>query len=121
MVFTYYIIWMIRQFFVRLGFQISNFVKHPLRVFLTCAIFVVAGLLLDGTMFRLWRLSRDTDELAARTVQMRIETTKLDHKILQSKDPNFLELEARERLDLASEGDLVFVFSDETNENGTAL
>ncbi len=110
---AYNLIWMIRQFFSRLSHQISDFVQHPLRVLVTCSVLVVMGLLLDGTLIRLWRLTRDSNDLAARTAQMRVETVKLDQKIRQAKDPNFLELEARDRLDLASEGDLVFVFSDD--------
>ena len=34
-------------------------------------------------------------------------------KIRNAKDPQFIEIQARDRFDLAGEGDLIFVFSDE--------
>ncbi len=112
MIFTYNLVWMIRRFFTRIGQNISDFVQHPIRVFLTCLIFVSAGLLLDGTLIRLWRLNRDSHEIAARISNLQVETMKVDHELRQTRDPNFLELQARDRLDLANKGDLVFVFSD---------
>lgn len=104
---------MIRFFFAHLAKIVNDFLQHPLRVFVTCACIVMAGLILDGSLFRLWRLNRDTLELTKRMQVLRTETNQLDKKIKQAKDPNFLEIEAREKFDLASEGDLIFVFSDE--------
>jgi cell division protein FtsB len=63
-------------------------------------------------LFRLWRLNRDAAELNRRMDKLRAESIDLDKKIKRAKDPNFIELEAREKFDLASEGDLIFVFSD---------
>jgi len=104
---------MISRFFARLGKTVGNFLQHPLRVFAASFFLVGAGLLFDGTVIRLWRLNQDSRELASRMKVVRAESRELEKKINQAKDPNFIELEARERFDLASEGDLVFVFSDE--------
>lgn len=104
---------MIRNFFVRLGQSISSFFHQPLKVLVICSILVFFGLLLDGSLLRLWRLNRDSKQLAQRINNLENESKIIDQKLLRTKDPSFIELEAREKLDLASEGDLVFVFSDE--------
>jgi cell division protein FtsB len=74
---------------------------------------VFFGLLIDGSLLRLWRLNRDSKELTRRIAALAIESKTLDQKIVRAHDPAFIELQAREKLDLASEGDLVFVFSDD--------
>lgn len=104
---------MIRRLFARLAKIISDFLQRPLQVLTVSFFLVAAGLLLDGSLFRLWRLHRDSKEIARRTELLRSETIDLDKKIKRAKDPNFIELEAREKFDLANEGDLIFVFSDE--------
>ena len=112
MIFTYHLVWMIRRNFARVGQKISDFVQYPVRVSITCLVFVMAGLLLDGTLFHLWRLNHDSGEIAGRISQLRTETMKIDNELRQTRDPNFLELQARDRLELANKGDLVFIFSD---------
>ena len=104
---------MIRNFFVRIGQSVSKFFHQPLQVLIVCSLLVFFGLLLDGSLLRLWRLNRDSVELAHRITQLELESKVIDQKLLRTKDPAFIELEAREKLDLASEGDLVFVFSDD--------
>lgn len=103
---------MIRRFFTRIGQKISDFVQHPIRVLVTCLVVVSLGLIVDGTFFRLWNLNHDSKIIATRTSQLRSETMKIDKQLREARDPNYLELQARERLDLTNKGDLVFVFSD---------
>ncbi len=104
---------MIRSFFARIGQLISSFVQNPIKVFVTCLLFVFLALLIDGSLLRLWRLNRDSKEIARRMDLIALQSKDLDQKILRAHDPAFIELQAREKLDLASEGDLVFVFSDD--------
>jgi cell division protein FtsB len=104
---------MIRQFFAHIAKIVSEFIQHSLKVFVTCLILVSMGFLLNGSLFRLWRLNRDSRDLTQRMQVLRKDTTELEKKIKRAQDPNFIELEAREKFDLASEGDLIFVFSDE--------
>jgi cell division protein FtsB len=104
---------MIRFLFARVARIVSDFLQHPLRVLATCLILVLTGLVIDGNLFRLWKLNRDSHFVADRMDILRTNTKQLDEKIKKAKDPNFLEIEAREKFDLASEGDLIFVFSDE--------
>lgn len=104
---------MIRRFFAHIAKNVSDVLQHPLQIFVVCAVLVVAGLLLDGSLFRLWSLHRDSTEISRRMRVLEVETASLDKKIKRARDPNFIELEAREKFDLASEGDLIFVFSDD--------
>lgn len=60
----------------------------------------------------MWRLNRDAEDIDRRMHLVREEISRLDMKIEKASDPSFIELEARERFDLASEGDLIFVFSE---------
>jgi cell division protein FtsB len=104
---------MIRRSFSRLGQIVSHFLQHPLKVFIVSFVLVVTGLVFDGNLIRLWRLNRDSEDLTSRMKVIKSETLNLSKKIDRAREPNFIELEARERFDLANEGDLVFVFSDE--------
>jgi len=104
---------MIRSFFARIGHLISAFVQNPLKVFVGCLIFVFLALLIDGNLLRLWRLNRDSQEISRRIAALSAQSKDLDQKIVRAHDPSFIELQAREKLDLASEGDLVFIFSDD--------
>jgi cell division protein FtsB len=103
---------MIRNFFSHMAEVVSQFLQRPIQVTVVCLLLATAGLLFDGSLFRLWRLNRDATELNRRMDKLRVESRELDQKIKRAKDPNFIELEAREKFDLASEGDLIFVFSD---------
>lgn len=103
---------MLRRFFSRLSYLISDFLQHPLRVFAISFILFSAGLVLDGSLFRLWSLQRDSKEISRRMTVLRRDTKELNNKIKRARDPNFIEMQAREKFDLASEGDLIFVFTD---------
>lgn len=104
---------MIRSLFVKSANTLSRFLQNPLKVFVVCFSLVIVGLIFDGSLFHLWRLKRDSAELATRMQVLRTQSNEIEKKINRARDPNFIELEAREKFDLASEGDLVFVFSDE--------
>ncbi len=71
------------------------------------------NLVLDGSLFRLWSLHRDYDGLQSEIQAVKKQNDKLKGQLQKAKDPAFLEREARDRFDLVSEGDLVFVFSEE--------
>lgn len=103
---------MIRRFFARLSYLVNDFLQNPIRVFAIFAFLVSAGLVLDGSLFRLWSLHRDEQEISTRMKKLRHQTAELDMKITRARDPNFIEMQAREKFDLASEGDLIFVFTD---------
>ncbi len=76
-----------------------------------CMAFAFVHLVLDGTLLRLWALHRDQGLIQNKISDLLLESEKLQIKIDQSFDPNFIEQQARDRFDLVSEGELVFVFS----------
>lgn len=71
------------------------------------------NLVLDGSLLRLWSLHRDHDSIQEKIQVLQSKTTEMKARLAKAKDPAFLEREARDRFDLVSEGDLVFVFSEE--------
>ena len=104
---------MLRGIFANIARLVSQFVHRPLQVLSFCLAIVFVGLVLDGTLFRLWSLYRDSETLAHKTTNVSHEADKLQMQILKAKDTDFIGLQARERFELAGEGDLIFVFADE--------
>lgn len=60
----------------------------------------------------MWGLHSDQKRLTSKINKIQQDTDILNAKIERVLDPNFLELEVRNQLDYAEEGDLIFVFSD---------
>ena len=71
------------------------------------------NLVLDGSLFRLWKLHRDFNQLTTDITSLQGQHMQLKTQLTKAKDPAFMEREARDRFDLVNEGDLVFVFSDD--------
>jgi cell division protein FtsB len=76
-------------------------------------LFIAVNLTIDGSLFHLWSLYRDEVQLGNELAALRAHSTELRSKLQTANDPSFLEKEARDRFDLVSAGDLVFVFTDE--------
>jgi cell division protein FtsB len=104
---------MIRDLISGITSSISKFVHNPVQVLAACFTLVVFGLVLDGTLFRLWGLHRDSRDLSRRIHQMSKNSADIRMKILKARDQDFIEHQARDRLELAGEGELIFVFADE--------
>lgn len=69
------------------------------------------SVLLNGTLFRLWGLHRDFTSISQEIELTHKSIASLGSQLIQAKDPAFIERQARDKLDLAGEHDLVFVFS----------
>jgi len=93
------------------GFR--RFLNHPARVLLACMGVFAISIVLNGNIWRLWGLHRDYDHVTHEILVSRENITNLSSQLKQAKDPSYIERQARDRLDLASENDLVFVFSDQ--------
>ncbi len=104
---------MVTRFIQRISYLISDFINRPFRVLKVCLAFAFIGLIFDGTLFNLWALSRDSNHLENKTKMTLVESKTLKEKIKLANDPQFIELEAHERFELAGENELVFVFSDQ--------
>ena len=96
----------------RLSFRFRQLLNKPIKVALVCAILFVLTLFVNGTLWRVWGLRRDQSTIIEQISNTQKIATFLDVQIKQAKDPSFIERQARDRQDMVSENDLVFVFSD---------
>lgn len=96
----------------RLSFKFRQLLNKPIKVALVCAILFVLTLFVNGTLWRVWGLRRDQSTIIEQISNTQKKATFLDLQIKQAKDPSFIERQARDRQDMVSENDLVFVFSD---------
>lgn len=93
----------------------NDLLHRPHRVFWICAALAATGVVLDGTALRLWSLSRDHQLLAEKIEETRTRSRQLEFRIQEAQQPEFIERQARDQFDLVKEGDLVFVFADESS------
>ena len=89
---------------------ISQLLYRPYFVFLFCLAFLFLNLVVDGTVFQVFRFSRDLRVVQNRIKHLEIKNKKLRKKIEKANDSDFIEKELRERLDYTEEGDLIFLF-----------
>ncbi|MEN0060231.1 MAG: septum formation initiator family protein [Bdellovibrio sp.] len=94
-----------------LGFR--RFLNHPTKVFFCCLSVFIVSIILNGNLFRLWGFHRDFARITAEISSTHDSISQLSSQLKQAKDPAFIERQARDKLDLAGEQDLVFVFSDQ--------
>jgi cell division protein FtsB len=92
---------------------INHLLQAPQKVIWICLVLVTLNLVLDGSLFRLWSLYHENDHIQNKIESIKEQNSDLRARLTKTKDPAFLEREARDRFDLVSEGDLVFVFSEE--------
>jgi cell division protein FtsB len=92
------------------GNWIRDFLNHPRRVALVCLLFVILSAVFNGVLWRLWALHRDQDRRQHEMLVAQQSIVHLKTQLEQARDPAYIERQARDRLDLASEKDLVFVF-----------
>ena len=77
---------------------------------LLCFLFLLINLVLDGTLFRVFRLNRDLRVIQNRIEHIEKKNLDIEDKIKKVSDPEFVEKEVRQRLDYTNEGDLIFIF-----------
>ena len=92
---------------------LRRFLNRPSRVGIFCCFIFIGSIFLNGNIWRLWSLHRDYDQINAEILQAQESNRTLQTQLKQAKDPAFIERQARDKLDLAGENDLVFVFSDQ--------
>lgn len=90
--------------------------QRPSRVLWLCLAVGGTSLALDGSALRLWSLRRDHRALEAGIDEARARARALEFRIHEAQRPEFIERQARDQFDLVREGDLVFVFSDDSPE-----
>lgn len=97
------------------GFQLLN---QPLKIFWICAAVCFASVILDGSFIRLWSLHHEASALEAKIAAAKDNAKQLEFKLNEAQKPAFIERQARDQLDLVKEGDLVFVFADDSQVAG---
>jgi cell division protein FtsB len=104
---------MVRRILVGFFAGLNHLLQTPQKVIWICLGLIMLNMVIDGSLFRLWGLHRDYQEIQNNIQSLEQQNQKLKMQLEKARDPAFLEREARDRFDLVSEGDLVFVFSEE--------
>lgn len=92
---------------------VRHFLNSPGKVLILCFLFFLVNFVGNGNFIRLWNLKSEINKLEQLVNKNHNEIEKIEVNISKSKDPAFIERQAREKLDLVGEGDLVFIFPGE--------
>lgn len=95
---------------------VRNFLNSPSKVLLFSFLFFIANFIGNGNFIRLWNLNSELNKLDQMITKNRSEIERIEGNINKSKDPAFIERQAREKLDLVNEDDLVFIFPGDSSE-----
>ena len=99
---------------------ILNSVKYlmgkPLVVLCLCLMVLLLRLVVQGEAMNLISLSQKLSSLKVKNQDIQEKIKKYEMKIEKISEPQFLEFEVRDRLPIAEKGDLVFIFSNGTEE-----
>ncbi len=97
---------------------ILRFLDHPVKIAMIAIIIGFAGLLTQGTLLDLWTLQAEKHRLEAKYTEIMKSNTGLEFRIEEAKNSDkFIGHQAREKLDLVREDELVFIF--ENDEDST--
>lgn len=77
-----------------------------------CVCIFIFSLFFNGALWRIWSLRHDLSTIQGQIINSKDQSKALDMQIKQAKDPSFIERQAKDKLDMVGEHDLVFVFSD---------
>jgi cell division protein FtsB len=94
----------------KFGYRLQSFLNDPRKVLVVCLFVFVISLFLNGGLWRVWGLRRDYATIGEQISAAQKQSALLDMQIRQAKDPVFIERQARDKLDMVSEKDLIFVF-----------
>lgn len=94
----------------RYAFIFKNWLNQPQKVLVACLFFLMISLFLNGTVWKVWGLYRDRTVIAEQINQSNLAIKGFDLQMVKAKDSSFIEHQARDKMDLVEENDLVFVF-----------
>lgn len=92
---------------------LNQFLMSPKAVVMVCLVVGASGILLDGTLYRIWNLKNEKISMENKIQEAQTRLQKLRAQIQMAHDPKFIEREARNRFDLVNKDDIVFVFAEE--------
>lgn len=96
----------------QLSFKFRQLLNKPLRVAVACLFIFIVSLFINGTLWRVWGLQRDQTTILEQIGSTQKQSQLLDMQIKQAKDPIYIERQARDKQDMVSDNDLVFVFNE---------
>ena len=93
---------------------VLQFLHRPVWVIIACGILMSAHIVFDGTLWQIYSLSKNRKVLELRIDMIHKKNKEVEGNLKKlSSDSSFLEKEARDRLNLAGENDLIFLFPEE--------
>jgi cell division protein FtsB len=99
------------ELYIKLFQGTRELLNHPKKVLMICIGFFLFSMLTSGLWWRLWALKAD-EARRTQVIQDEIQKLqKLDEQLAQAQSLKYIEKQAKDRLDLAAEDDLVFIFS----------
>lgn len=101
--------------FSRFGRFVLEFLHEPFKVLWLCIGFGILSIVLNGSILQLWGLHQQRQVLQSEISQMKSRKADMALKIREAQHPEFIERQARDQLDLVSEGDLIFVFPESSS------
>jgi hypothetical protein len=104
-----------KRWIVSIASTFESLLNQPIKVVSLCLLMAFANLVVDGTLLQLWSLQRNINRIGIETEAAKVKMVEVRKSVAKASDPEFLEMQARERFDLVGEDDLVFVFSEETH------
>ncbi len=91
--------------------QIRNILSQPVKIAVAAVAVAIASLLTEGSLMNLWNMKVEKKKLQESYKNVHARNTELKSKILRAQSSDrFIGHEARERLDLVGEDELVFIF-----------
>jgi cell division protein FtsB len=103
----------VRRVFFTLFDSVHRFLQSPLKVLWICLALAFVNLILDGSLYRYYVLTKDLESTRHKTLALEKSNEELNAQIKKMQDPRQLERVARERFDLVRDNELVFVFSED--------
>src|ERR1700733_12663498 len=98
----------------RLFQSLHNLLEHPIKVGIMALAVAFAGLLAQGTLIDLWNLKSEKWRLEERYHETIKTNAGLSSRIDQARNSDkFIGRQAREKLDLVKDDELVFIFENE--------
>ena len=65
---------------------------------------------MNGAVWRVWGLKRDLNTITEQINKSKAMSESLDMQIKQAKDQSYIARQAKDKLDMVGEHDLIFVF-----------
>jgi len=98
---------------MRIFQYIDQWLKRPKLIMGFCIVLILFNIVFDGTLFQIRKLYLQKKNLKQQALEIQTKNEILIEKMEKLSDPKYLEKEVRNRFDLASQGDLIFIFPED--------